>query len=316
MADVFARIMELGLKVQSAASDFRAFHEPGDLSEFEAFYDEAEQRAVIAKAHDVVNRMREVHAESQATVDAQKFFVATVVFNGKKLVTNLAAADSKFDAASMESVLAVPQAVQKPAVSADVRKEVVALFAPLARSKAEKALVETIAAAATGFSKKGKDTQVRFGRAVLTVAPSKKKVGANVPASYGALAKSFGSLTWNAGAGTMGFLGLDAKGAFNEGGWEVEALEEGDNEAFVKALAKKKLKPKDVHCAFGVGSNWVLYDPTREAKSGEPAFGFVSHGDCEWVSLKGLDGTDATGVLLQLMAWSLAGKPAIKDVYA
>ena len=176
----------------------------------------------------------------------------------------------------------------------------------LASTPAEKKLLDDVAAKALEVKKKAGVVEIIFADTVVTCAKP-AKAGASLPKSYAALAKTFGSVLWKHGSASIGYLGVTKSGELSNGSWESDALEEGDNEKFLAALEKAKLKPSDVGSAFACGQNWILFDPTRMAKNGEPALAFVSHGDCEWVPMKSADSHDASGVLLRLLAWSVAG---------
>ncbi len=315
--DAFALASKLSDRLHGASSAFRTMPDaPQDLEEFYAFYEPDEQRAVIERGRQALREFMAAFEQVKGDPEGEQVFVKELKRSVGRLNASLKAADPGFDPAPVDAALAivVPRVTRRegPKVAAPGTSEkVTELFGFLASSKAEKALLTEVAAKALDLTKKGGSTEVTFEDAVMTCGP-KVKPAASVPASYAGIAKVFGSVLWKSsgprGGPSVGFCGLDKKGQFNDGSWEWQALEEGDNEALLKALKKAKLGLRDIHCAFACGQNWVLFDPTREAKNGEPALAFVSHGDCEWVPMKSADGHDAPGVLLRLMAWSLVGK--------
>ena len=306
---------------------FRAIDSPTDLEEFYAYYDEGEQKAVIAKAHAAVSAFSAGFEQVKGDPESAKVFVRALMHEMRDLCASLQAADKTFDPAAVEAALtsvtfaptqrALANAAAARAVATPgAREAALEVFGFLATSKADRALLEEVAAKALDVKKKGGTVELSFADKVVTCTrPAKPAAG--VPPSYAAIAKRFGSVLWKHGGPSMGFVGVDKSGKLTDGSWEWQALEEGDNAKLLAALKKARRKPGDIHCAFACGSNWILFDPTREAKSGEPALAFVSHGDCEWVPMKSADALDASGVLLRLMAWSLAGKTGLfKEIFA
>lgn len=331
MSDPFTRIEALVSSVSGARRAFRNFgSDPTDLEEFFAYYeDEADRARVIARAHAAA---AEVIATAAAIGDddaARVHLVRSLGATARELGASLAAADPSFDPAPLNAAL-TPPAAAAPATKARVRDaveassdgdrarasaEASALLAFLARKPDDRTLLDALTARVTGVTKSRGGAKITCGRTVVTCTPPRKP-GRTVPKSYAAVARVFGSVTWNAGAGPVGFVGVDAAGRIARSGWEPEALEEGDNQTFLRALSRAKKRPADVRCAFSCGSNWILFDPTRKAKSGEPALAFVSHGDCKWVPLRSLDALDAGAVLLRLLAWTIAEKRGLLgDVY-
>ncbi|MFZ5444057.1 MAG: hypothetical protein ACOZQL_28895 [Myxococcota bacterium] len=318
----YAQVQELGLALVSAADAFRTYGAPDDLEEFFAFYedDEAAQQRIIKSGRATVASFRRVY-DALAGVPEREKWLRPHLTPFRNLLLTLSAADSSFDAAPF---VALAEALAAPAPAAGVKRapapgaasaEAKKALAFLARTTADRALLELIASKATAAEDKAGTLTLSFGRTRVELAPPRKPAR-GIPASYGELAAVHGSIRWK-GEGSFGFTGLDAKGRFAEGTWEPEALEEGDNDALFAALKKARKKASDVHCAFSCGQNWILYDPTRTTKRDEPALAFVSHGDCKWVPLEKLDGLDARQVLLRLMAWQLADKGGLLDgVYA
>ena len=316
------QVQALQEQIVAAARAFRCFSAPGDLEEFYAYYEDQpdKQQAVIQRGRDAANAFRTTW-DVLAQQPERDAWLKALRPPLQKLLTSVKAADPTFDRAAFDALLeaqtsptaGAPEAGRPDATStpADVR----AHLAFLARSPVDAALLQKVAARATRFAKNGATAQLAFRRTTVELAQPVKASPA-IPASYAAVAARHGSVRWR-GAGSFGFTGLTAKGGFAEGGWETDALDEGENEVFLSALEAAGKKKNDVHCAFSCGSNWILYDPTRRTSRDEPAWGFVSHGDCNWVSLPSLDALDAGQVLLRLMAWQLAGERGLLgDVFA
>ncbi|AXR67800.1 molybdate metabolism regulator [Leptospira mayottensis] len=66
------------------------------------------------------------------------------------------------------------------------------------------------------------------------------------------------------GGGAIGYFGISEKGKIIEGGWEPEALEEGDNEEYLETLEEKELSIDDIPCIIEFGQNWILSDPLKK----------------------------------------------------
>ena len=317
----FVLSQPIATQVRAVRSKFRTPFDPEDLEEFFAFHDDPkEQQEIIETGRKALAGFVAGFEKVRGHDEAAKVFIRELKPQVAPLAKTMKVADPKLDLAPVEAALngvvfaptsRALAAVASPKVAAAGTSEAVtALFSALARTKEEKALFAKVAAKALGVSKKGGVTEVAFEGTVVSCGKAAKPA-ASVPESYAALAKIFGSVLWKHGGGaSMGFLGIGTGGTLASSSWEAEALTEGDNAAFLAALKKARVKPSEVRCAFACGANWILFDPTRETKRGEPALGFVSHGDCEWVSLKKADAHDAPAVLLRLMAWSLAGEPA------
>lgn len=322
-------------QLQKSFAAFRTFAGDDELEEFRAFYDEAEQREVIAKAHAAVTALGTGWLQVKGEPEAAKVFLREVTMHARRLAGTLAVADPSFSAKTVEDLLAsvaLPSSGRQVAAAeaeqaksrrgqsavpkAGTVEAVTAVLGPLARTPAEKKLLVAIAAKALEVKKKtGGAFEIVFAETVVTCAKPGKPAK-SVPASYAALAKRHASVLWKRAGTSVGFLGVSPSGALANGTWESDALEEGDNAKFRAALAKAKRKASDVRGAFACGQNWVVFDPTRAAKSGEPALSFVSHGDCKLVPMKSADGHDASGVLLRFLAWSVAGHPAYREISA
>nr|WP_208861962.1 WGR domain-containing protein [Leptospira barantonii] len=118
------------------------------------------------------------------------------------------------------------------------------------------------------------------------------------------------------GGGCIGFFGINEKGNMNEGGWEPEALEEGDNEEYLEALEEKELSVDDVPCIIEFGQNWILSDPLKKTAHKEPAYLFVSHEDCEAVKIPGTDSLLFGQVLLRILAQRILDIDFFPEVYS
>ncbi|PKO47887.1 MAG: hypothetical protein CVU29_00450 [Betaproteobacteria bacterium HGW-Betaproteobacteria-22] len=112
------------------------------------------------------------------------------------------------------------------------------------------------------------------------------------PASFIKLVKAHNGISWKAkSGGYFGFSGFrydedDEVVNFCGSGFESEYLEEGDNESFLERLDRKGLTSADVISPIGYGQNWVIWNPVKKNKVKEPEFCFVSHEDCEVVTIK------------------------------
>lgn len=320
--EAFEVVQQVLQQINGANSALRTLPDQADdLEEFFAFYDEDEQQAVLERCRKAARAFVSAWGQVKGSADNEKLYIRELRGPVARLSQSLKVGDPAFDTAPVEAVLAAvtltPTKRPTPqAPKAGAARAVVDLFGFLARSPKDRALLDTIAAKAIEVKKKSGSAEISFETTVVKCAkPAKPAKG--VPTSYAAIASVFGSVLWKHGGATMGFLGITKTGALAKGTWEPEALEEGDNEVFLAALKKAKLKPSAIQSAFACGSNWILFDPTRLAKNGEPALAFVSHGDCAWVPVKSADGHDASGVLLRLMAWSLAGERGVfKEIFA
>ncbi|MFO0668086.1 MAG: hypothetical protein U0235_00475 [Polyangiaceae bacterium] len=253
MSDPFARIEALVSSVSGARRAFRNFgNDPSDLEEFFAYYeDEADRARVIARARAAA---AEVIATAAAIGDddaARIHLVRSLTAAARELGASPAAADPSFDPAPLKAALTPPAAAApgtargRDAVEAPsdgdrgrAAAEAAALLAFLARKPDDRTLVDAFAARVTGVTKSRGGAKITCGRTVVTCTPPRKP-GRAVPKSYAGVARVFGSVTWNAGAGPVGFVGVDAVGRIARSGWEPEALEEGDNRLCALSRAKK-----------------------------------------------------------------------------
>ncbi|MBK8014192.1 MAG: hypothetical protein IPK13_22935 [Deltaproteobacteria bacterium] len=195
----------------------------------------------------------------------------------------------------------------------------------LAESETDEQLLEELAAKVQEV-RAGKEGEVewvfpkeRRGGILVCHPPLERNPAQGVPESYAAIASKFNGITCEyGGGGWLGFCGLNQQGGLaGDGGWEAEALEEGENEELLEKLAEQELTPDDIQGAFYCGQNWILFDPFRKNKRNEPALAFVSHGDCKWEPIKSADNLSYAGVLLRLLVWGLLGKPGlIEEIYS
>ncbi|AOP36164.1 molybdate metabolism regulator [Leptospira tipperaryensis] len=118
------------------------------------------------------------------------------------------------------------------------------------------------------------------------------------------------------GGGSIGFFGLDEKGKINAGGWEPEAIEEGDNEEFLEALENKELSVEDAPCIIEFGQNWILSDPLKKTIHKEPAYLFVSHEDCEVVTIKKANQFLFGPILLRVLAQRILDIEFFSEIYS
>ncbi|WP_232380781.1 WGR domain-containing protein [Leptospira ainlahdjerensis] len=118
------------------------------------------------------------------------------------------------------------------------------------------------------------------------------------------------------GGGSIGFFGLDENGKINVGGWEPEAIEEGDNEEFLEALENKELSLDDVPCIIEFGQNWILSNPLKKTIHKEPAYLFVSHEDCEVVKIQEADRLLFGQMLLRVLAQRILDIEFFPEIYS
>ncbi len=316
--EAFELLQPLMSQVATANRAFRTMpNAPDDLEEFYEFYDEAEQRSVVERAHKAVAALLAGWAQLKGPADNEKLYVRELRRPTQQLCASLKAADATFDSAAIDAVLAgvtlpaTSRAIAAPPATAPgTEQAVLALLGFLARTDDERTLLGQIAANALTITERAGSVEITFSSSVL-VCDAPGKSAANLPASYAAIASVFSRIVWKHGGASMGYVGSTASS------WEWQALDEGDNATLLAALTQAKLQPSDIRCAFACGSNWILFDPTHNAKNGEPALAFVSHGDCKWVPMRSADEHDASAVLLHLMAWSLAGKrPTYQEIFA
>jgi hypothetical protein len=309
--DALALAGALAEKIRKAK--FRTTREePEDLEEFYAYYDEDQQRVVVQAAEEAVALFLTGFASVSSSSDASRAFVREVKEPVRLLCRSLRAAKPTFDPSAVEAALSsvtfTPprRTAEGSKPTPEARAAFNDLFADFANSQEERTLLDTVAAKACSVQTGSGPVVVTFsgGRTLSTSKPGTP--GPSFPPSYAALATRFGSVLWQHGGASMGFLGVDRTGSPNGGSWEWAALEEGGNADLLASLRKQKRGFKDIHCAFACGQNWILFDPTRTAANGEPALAFVAHGDCVWRPMRSADGLHASGVLLRLMAWSLA----------
>lgn len=175
------------------------------------------------------------------------------------------------------------------------------LFAPLANSEEDRALVAALAARVTSISDDRR--KVVFDDIEMNLAEPRTPA-ADVPASYGVLARRFSSAIWDSpGGGDMGYLGIREDGTLaGDGGWECDALNEGGNSELLEQLATAGKSLHEIQGAFACGQNWILFDPLRNNELGEAALAFVSHEDCRWVPITSADALSAGAFLLRMMA--------------
>ncbi|MDV6236183.1 WGR domain-containing protein [Leptospira ellisii] len=118
------------------------------------------------------------------------------------------------------------------------------------------------------------------------------------------------------GGGSIGFFGIGSDGKINSGGWEPEALEEGDNEEFIERLENKDLSISDVDCIVEFGQNWILSDPLKKTAHKEPGYLFISHEDCEVVSIEAANQLTFGPILLRVFAQRILDEEYFSEVYS
>ncbi|TGK36003.1 WGR domain-containing protein [Leptospira gomenensis] len=118
------------------------------------------------------------------------------------------------------------------------------------------------------------------------------------------------------GGGAVGFFGIGSDGKINSGGWEPEAIEEGDNEEFIERLENKDLSVSDMDCIIEFGQNWILSDPLKKTTHKEPGYLFISHEDCELVSIEGANRLTFGPILLRVFAQRILDEEFFSEVYS
>lgn len=148
-------------------------------------------------------------------------------------------------------------------------------------------------------------------------APFDGDVADGVPDSYATLADYHNGIAWEAGGGgVFGFPGLLDDGALSAFSWDPSYLDHSGNEEYADALAAEGLDLDDVRGAFGVGQNWIVFDPLGENARGEPTMAFVSHGTCELERIPAVEALGAGQVLLRLFAFHFIEDDSLDPVYA
>lgn len=112
------------------------------------------------------------------------------------------------------------------------------------------------------------------------------------PVSFMKLINLHNGISWKAGGG--GYYGFDGfqydedenEVRFDGSGFENDYIEEGDNESFLTTQENKGLSVDDVISPMDYGQNWIIWNPTKKNKVKEPELCFVSHEDCEVVTIK------------------------------
>lgn len=133
----------------------------------------------------------------------------------------------------------------------------------------------------------------------------------DVPPSYLELVRNFN------GIGYEGYLPMGMNGLRNDasissacGGWECEALEEGDNDEFLAKLKDAGFDVSDVPGPIDFFQNWIILNPAEKNELGEPAVYFVSHGDCEAVPVKEAANLKWGPLMLRVLAQAILREDA------
>ena len=133
-------------------------------------------------------------------------------------------------------------------------------------------------------------SQYKDNYTVRLAPPYLEKVDKKFPSSFVNLLKYHNGISFNGGRGPgFGFGGFENEDGdvyFNGSSFENEALEEGDNEDFLDALDNKGLSVDDVISPIDYGQNWIIWNPIKKNKKGEPQLCFVSHESCEVEPIK------------------------------
>jgi predicted DNA-binding WGR domain protein len=161
-------------------------------------------------------------------------------------------------------------------------------------------------------SQYGKDTVVACKK------PYDEPVGKSVPKTVAAVLSVHNGIEWQTGGGgSYGFMGVHDGRFIGSGNWEYDALEEAgeDNEAFLVALEDKELSPEDVDSPISYGQNWIIWNPAQKNALGEPAYFFVSHGDCVAVEIKAAKPLSFGALLLRVMSDTIAGTNCLAECY-
>lgn len=141
-------------------------------------------------------------------------------------------------------------------------------------------------------------------------APFKGEPDEDVPPSFVELVRCFNGITYE-GYLPMGLNGLSEKtGSMMSGGWEEEALEEGENEEFLEKLADEGYELSDVPGPVDFFQNWIILNPAETNDLDEWAVYFVSHGDCEAVRVLEADDLKWGPLMLRVLAQAILSEDA------
>ncbi len=134
----------------------------------------------------------------------------------------------------------------------------------------------------------------------------KGKPQKNVPPSFLALVRNFNGITYD-GYIPMGLNGLTRSGSILDvcGGWDAEALKEGENEGFLEQLEEVELTEKDVPGPIDFFQNWIILHPAETNQLGEMMPYFVSHEDCEAVRIDSAEALAWGPLMLRILAQAI-----------
>lgn len=203
----------------------------------------------------------------------------------------------------------------KLVASDDLPKALNAHLTSIAQSAEAKKWLKKLTSCATSASIDGDELVITFENEegdeedVNFSPPYKGTPSKNVPPSFLQISKLHNGISFESGGGgSIGFFGIDKKGNVEEeGGWEYECLEEGDNEDFLEKLEENDIKLKDVKAIIGSGQNWIIFDPVDNVKPDEPLCLYVSHENCEAEKIKGAEKLAFSDVLIGVLAMNITG---------
>jgi len=138
----------------------------------------------------------------------------------------------------------------------------------------------------------------------------------DVPKSYVKTSQVHNGICFESlGGGWIGFSGINKKGNVAGGNWEPEFLEEGGNEDFLEALEEKKLSASDVFGIIDYGQNWILSDPLKKTTYKERGYLFMSHEDCEAVTMEAANMLQFGSVLLRVFGQIILDVEYFEEIY-
>jgi predicted DNA-binding WGR domain protein len=131
----------------------------------------------------------------------------------------------------------------------------------------------------------------------ISIVPDK-----SLPKSFREIAAIATSLTWDGGGPEVGYM-LCNDGTTAGDDWLLEEIE----------IEEKEIEL--ITPAFIAGQNGLFFDNNRKLENGEPAFGFVSHEDCEYVEVTSVDDLNYKQIFLRMLSDAMIETDYIDEIY-